>query len=347
MDEQQKLKFILVSTINNINSNILTTMKIPRINHNDLFAIVIKLRQYIQDNKIDNEINIVDLIDLIDSMIENKTSEIKFDTVTFEIFTDISLIYYTNKISDINIFLDHNFYSRDNEYYTYFALSIGAMDVFKWLISHGFSYDMSKILNYLHKNCGMSIFRKIFDDDFLNMDNSIINNAVKSAYSNEIEEYVDYFIRSNHVVKITRENIIDVIEYAVQINNCDIIKILVKKFIFWANDYRKIFIQAVRNNNFTITKTLLHSIMYRTNKETLIKFNKNEALKYAIMMKNYDMIELLINYNIQTDHVVKYHIEGALDIKNDDHLDKILKYIDEIVCKKCSKKNREVVIIGF
>lgn len=329
-------------------------MKISRINHNDLFAIVIKLRQYIQDNNINNETeieihnqNIIDLINLIDSMIENKTSEIEFDINTFDIFTDISLIYYANKISDINIFRDHKFYNYDNEYYTYFALSIGAIDIFKWLISHGFSYNMSKILNYLHKNCGLSVFKKLFDDDFLNIDNSIINNAITAAYSNKIEEYVDYFIRSNHVVKITRENIIDVIEYAVQINNCDIIKILVKKFTFWADDYRKIFIQAVRNNNLMITKTLLHSIMYRTNKETLIKFNNNEVLKQAIMMKNYDMIKLLISYNTQTDHVIKYHIEGALDIKNNDHLKKILKYIDEIVCEECSKKYREMIIIGF
>ncbi len=327
-------------------------MRISRINHNDLFAIVIKLRQYIQDNKINNEIdngiiNYQDVIDLIDSMIENKTSQTNFSTHTFNTFTDISLIYYANKINNTNIFKSYIFYNCDNEYYTYFALSIGAIDTFKWLVSHGFLYNMSEILNYLQKNCGMCIFGKIFDDDLLNVDDSIINNAVTAAYSNEIEKYVDYFIRSNHMIKITRENIIDVIEYAVKINNCDIIKILVKKFTFWANDYQKIFIQAVKNNNIMIIKTLLHSIMYRTNKETLIGFNNNEALKYAIMMKNYDIIKLLIDYNVQTDHLIKYHIEGTLDIKNDDHLDKINKYIDKKLCNKCSKKYQKIVIISL
>ncbi len=178
---------------------------------------------------------------------------------------------------------------------------------------------------------------KIFDDDFLNVDNSIINNAVTAASSNGIEEYVNYFIRSNHVIKIIKENLISVIEYAIKINNCDIVKMLVKKFTFWADDYRKVFIQAVKNNNFMITKTLLHSIMYRTNKETLIGFNNNEALKYAITMINYDMIKLLIDYNTRTDHLIEYHIEGTLDIKNDDHLDKINKHIDKFFCNKCSK----------
>lgn len=318
-------------------------MRISRINHGDLFAIVIKLRQHSQDkineidNEIDNGINYQDIIDLIDSIIENKTTRTNFSTHTFNTFTDISLIYYANKISDINIFKNYIFYNCNNEYYTYFALSIGAIDTFKWLVSHGFSYNMSKILNYLQKNCGMSIFEKIFDDDLLNMDNSIINNAIVAACSNEIEEYVDYFIRSNHVVKITKENLISVIEYATKINNCDIIKILVKKFTFWADDYRKIFIQAVKNNNIMITKMLLHSLMYRTNKETLIGFNNNEALKYAITMKNYDMIKLLIDYSTRTDHLIEYHIEGTLDIKNDDHLDKINKYIDKFFCNKCSK----------
>nr|QZX42710.1 ankyrin repeat domain containing protein [Mimivirus sp.] len=318
-------------------------MRISRINHNDLFAIVIKLRQHSQDkiNKIDNEIdngiNYQDIIDLIDSMIENKTTRTNFSTHTFNTFTDISLIYYANKISDTNIFKNYIFYNYDNEYYAYFALSIGAIDTFKWLVSHGFSYNMSEILNYLQKNCGMKIFGKIFDDDFLNVDNSIINNAVTAASSNGIEEYVNYFIRSNHVVKITKENLISVIEYAIKINNCDIIKILVKKFTFWADDYRKVFIQAVKNNNFMITKTLLHSLMYRTNKETLIGFNNNEALKYVITMKNYDMIKLLIDYSTRTDHLIEYHIEGTLDIKNDDHLDKINKHIDKFFCYKCSK----------
>ncbi|AUV58873.1 ankyrin repeat protein [Bandra megavirus] len=319
-------------------------MRISRINHNDLFAIVIKLRQYMQDNGIDkineinNGINYQDVIDLIDSIIENKTTRTNFSTHTFNTFTDISLIYYVNKISDTNIFKNYIFYNYDNEYYAYFALSIGAIDAFKWLVSHGFSYNMSEILNYLQKNCGMSIFKKIFDNDLLNVDNSIINNAViAAASSNEIKEYVDYFIRSNHVVKITKENLISVIEYAIKINNCDIIKILVKKFTFWADDYRKIFIQAVKNNNITITKILLHSLMYRTNKETLIGFNNNEALKYAITMKNYDMIKLLIDYSTRIDHLIEYHIEGTLDIKNDDHLDKINKYIDKFFCNKCSK----------
>ena len=68
--------------------------------------------------------------------------------------------------------------------------------------------------------------------------------------------------------------------------------------------------------------------MYRTNKETLISYNSNEALKCAIEMKSYDIIKILIDYNIQTNHVIKYHIEGSLDLKNDDHLYKINKYID-------------------
>ncbi len=88
-------------------------MKISRINHNDLFAIVIKLRQYIQDNKINNEINnginYQDIIDLIDSMIENKTSQTNFSTHTFNTFTDISLIYYANKINNTNIFKNYIF----------------------------------------------------------------------------------------------------------------------------------------------------------------------------------------------------------------------------------------------
>ncbi|BCS82611.1 putative ankyrin repeat protein [Cotonvirus japonicus] len=321
-------------------------MRISRINHNDLFAIVVKLRQHSQDNEIHHK-NIIYLIDLIDYIIDNKIIQIKFNEYILNMFADISLIYYVNKINDVNSFKDYVFNDYDNEYYTYFALSIGAIDTFKWLISHGFSYNMSKILNYLQKNCGMNIFKKIFDDNLFNIDNNIINDAIIAASSNEIEEYVDYFIKSNHVAKITKENLIDVIEYAVKINNCDIIKMLVKKFNFCAKDYRKAFIQAIKNDNVIITKTLLHSLMYRTNKETLISYNSNEALKCAIEMKSYDIIKILIDYNIQTNHVIKYHIEGSLDLKNDDHLYKINKYIDKKLCGKCSNKYNKIVAINY
>ncbi|AVG46656.1 ankyrin repeat protein [Acanthamoeba polyphaga mimivirus] len=321
-------------------------MRIPRINNNDLFAIIIKLRQYVQDNKIDNE-NTIDLINLIDSIIENDLILIKSNIDAFNTFTDISLIYYANKMNDVNILDNYVFNNHDNKYYTYFALSIGAIDIFKWLVSHGFPYDMSEILNFLQKNYGMNLFGKIFDDNFLSVDYTIINDIIVVACSNEMEECIDYLVRSKHAVKITRENLICVIEHAITINNCDIIKILVKKFTFWANDYRKIFIQAVKNNNVQITKTLLHSLMYRTNKETLIGFNNNEALKYAITMKNYDMIKLLVDYNIQTDHLIKYHIEGTLDLKNDNHLNKINKYIDKKLCNKCFDEYQKMVIISL
>nr|WBF70343.1 hypothetical protein [Megavirus caiporensis] len=310
-------------------------MRIPRINHNDLFAIVIKLRQYTQDNKTKNE-NIIDLINLIDSIIDNNWVQIGSNIYAFSTFTDISLIYYTNKINDVNILDNYVFNNYDNEYYTYFAISIGAIDTFKWLVSHGFPYDMSKILNYLQKNYGMCLFGKIFDDDLLDVDNIIINDIIVAACSNEIEEYVNYIIKSEYVTKITKENLIGVIEYAIKINNCDIIKTLVKKFTFWAADYRKVFIMAIENDNYIIAKTLLHSLMYRTNKETLISFNNNEALKHAITMKNYDMIKMLIDYNDAANHYVECQMDKSFNIDSNYHLREIKKRANKIVCDKCS-----------